>query len=86
VNLPSWELFQKQPEEYRRQILPPAVPFRISIEAGATHGWHKYVGSSGEAMGIDRFGASAPGKVLLEKFGFTPENIVKKAKELLSRP
>ena len=85
VSMPSWELFEKQPEEYRNQILPPAVPVRISIEAGATHGWHKYVGSSGEAIGIDHFGASAPGKVLLEKFGFTPENIVKKAKGLLNR-
>jgi transketolase len=83
--MPSWELFEKQPEEYRNQIFPADVPVRISVEAGATHGWHKYVGSSGEAMGIDHFGASAPGKVLLEKFGFTPENIVKKAKELLNR-
>ena len=85
VSMPSWELFEKQPEEYRNQIFPADVPVRISVEAGATHGWHKYVGSSGEAMGIDHFGASAPGKVLLEKFGFTPENIVKKAKELLNR-
>ena len=84
VSMPSWELFEKQPEEYRNKILPPAVPVRISVEAGATHGWHKYVGSSGEALGIDHFGASAPGKVLLEKFGFTPENIVKKVKELLN--
>jgi transketolase len=85
VSMPSWELFEKQPEEYRNQIFPADVPVRISVEAGATHGWHKYVGSSGEAMGIDHFGASAPGKVLLEKFGFTPENIVKKVKELLNR-
>jgi transketolase len=85
VSMPSWELFEKQPEEYRNQIFPADVPARISVEAGATHGWHKYVGSSGEAMGIDHFGASAPGKVLLEKFGFTPENIVKKVKELLNR-
>jgi transketolase len=85
VSMPSWELFQKQPEEYRNRILPPTVPVRISIEAGATQGWHKYVGSSGEVIGIDHFGASAPGKVLLEKFGFTPENIVKKAKRLLNR-
>jgi transketolase len=85
MSMPSWELFEKQPEEYRNQIFPADVPARISVEAGATHGWHKYVGSSGEAMGIDHFGASAPGKVLLEKFGFTPENIVKKVKELLNR-
>lgn len=85
VSMPSWELFEKQPEEYRNQVLPSAVPVRISIEAGTTHGWYKYVGSSGEAMGIDHFGASAPGKVLLEKFGFTSENIVKKVKALLGR-
>ena len=85
VSMPSWELFEKQPEEYRNQIFPPAVPVRISIEAGATQGWHKYVGSSGETIGIDHFGASAPGKVLLEKFGFSPENIAQKAKGLLKR-
>lgn len=85
VSMPSWELFAKQPVEYRTQILPPDIPARISIEAGTTHGWHKYVGSSGAAIGIDHFGASAPGKVLLEIFGFTSENIVKKVKELLNR-
>jgi len=85
VSMPSWELFEKQPVEYRAQILPTDIPVRISIEAGTTHGWHKYVGSSGAAIGIDHFGASAPGKVLLENFGFTAENIVKKVKELLNK-
>ncbi len=85
VSMPSWELFERQPEEYRLQVLPPGVPLRLSIEAGSTLGWHKYVGSQGEALGIDHFGASAPAKVLLEKFGFTVENIMRKIKNLLQR-
>ena len=85
VSMPSWELFERQPENYRHQVLPPDIPARVSVEAGATFGWQKYVGWGGAAMGIDHFGASAPGKVLLEKFGFTPENIMNKAKALLNR-
>jgi transketolase len=85
VSMPSWELFELQPENYRNQVLPLDVSARISIEAGATFGWHKYVGWAGAAVGIDHFGASAPGKVLLERFGFTPENIMNKAKALLNR-
>jgi transketolase len=85
VNMASWELFEKQPEAYRREVLPPSVKKRISIEAASIHGWHKYVGLGGEAIGVDRFGASAPGKVLLEKFGFTAENILKKIKALLAK-
>ncbi len=83
VSMPSWELFEEQPPEVQEEILPSGLP-RISIEAGSTQGWHKYLGNHGVAIGIDRFGASAPGKVLLEKFGFTPDNIVKKAKEIHS--
>jgi transketolase len=83
VSMPSWELFDGQPEGYRNQVLPPEVLLRLSIEAGSTLGWHKYVGTRGETLGIDRFGASAPGKVLLEKFGFTVENILRKIEELL---
>jgi len=83
VSMPSWELFDGQPEGYRNQVLPPEVPLRLSIEAGSTLGWHKYVGTRGETLGIDRFGASAPGKAVLEKFGFTVENILRKIEELL---
>ncbi len=83
VSMPSWELFEKQPEEYKLQVIPRETPLRVSIEAGATQGWHKYVGPEGEAMGIDHFGASAPAKVLLGKFGFTAENIVGRVKALL---
>jgi transketolase len=85
VNMASWELFEKQPEAYRREVLPPSVRKRISIEAASVHGWHQYVGLDGEAIGIDRFGASAPGKVLLEKFGFTSENILNKIKSLVAK-
>jgi transketolase len=64
-------------------VIPPEVTTRISIEAGATQGWHRYIGLQGEAIGIDHFGASAPMKVLLKEFGFTPENILDKIKALL---
>jgi transketolase len=82
--MPSWELFEKQPEEYKNQVIPRETLLRVSIEAGTTLGWHKYIGAGGEAIGIDHFGASAPGKVLLEKFGFTPENIIRRVKALLA--
>lgn len=85
VSMPSWELFESQPVEYRNQVLPPDISFRISVEAGATQGWQKYVGSAGVTIGIDHFGASAPGKILLEKFGFTPENIMKNVREFIKR-
>ncbi len=84
VSMPSWELFEKQPEEYKNQVIPWETLLRVSIEAGATLGWHKYIGPGGEAIGIDHFGASAPVKVLLEKFGFTPENIIRRMKALLA--
>jgi len=85
VSMPSWELFERQPEDYRQQVLPPDVLTRMSIEAAVTHGWHKYVGLEGETVGIDHFGASAPGEILLKNFGFTSENIVNRAKGLLKK-
>lgn len=85
VNLASWELFENQPEDYRNEVLPPEITARISIEAGATHGWHRYVGLEGEAIGIDRFGASAPGSVLFKQFGFHSENILNRVKVLLAK-
>jgi transketolase len=84
VSMPSWELFEKQPEEYKDRVIPREILLRVSIEAGATLGWHKYIGAWGEAIGIDHFGASAPVKVLLEKFGFTPENMISRVKALLA--
>jgi transketolase len=85
VSMPSWEIFERQPEDYRHQVLPPEVTARISIEAGATHGWHKYVGLEGKVIGIDRFGASAPGATNLRNFGFSAENIVAKARLCLNK-
>ncbi len=85
VSMPSWEIFERQEKDYREQVLPPRITQRISLEAGVTHGWSKYVGSEGLAVGIDRFGASAPGKILLENFGFTAENVLKHIERLLER-
>ncbi|MEN9203121.1 MAG: transketolase [Thermostichus sp. DG_1_6_bins_120] len=83
VSMPCVELFEAQPQSYRDSVLPPSVTKRISVEAGSTFGWHKFLGFSGVAIGIDRFGASAPGPVCMEKFGFTVENVVNTAKQLL---
>jgi len=83
VNMACFEFFEAQPEAYRNKVLPPAVEARLAVEAGATLGWHKYVGLRGDVIGIDRFGASAPAKVLFEKFGITAEDIVNRAKRLL---
>ncbi len=83
VSLPCWELFEQQDEQYRESVLPKAVKKRLSVEAGSTFGWCRYVGSEGVSIGIDHFGASAPGEVALEKFGFTTENVLAKAKQLL---
>jgi transketolase len=83
VSMPCTELFDAQPQEYRDSVLPPAVTKRISIEAGVTDGWYKYVGLQGKALGINRFGASAPGPVCMEKFGMTVANVVQAARSLL---
>ncbi|MBC8263301.1 MAG: transketolase, partial [Anaerolineales bacterium] len=83
VSMPSWELFERQPQSYRDEVLPPEVTARLAIEAGVPLGWHRYVGDRGDVIGIERFGASAPYKVLWEKYGFTAENIVARALEML---
>ncbi len=83
VNLASWELFEEQDEEYRLGVLPPSVGARLAVEAGTTFGWARYVGSGGDVLGIDRFGASAPGSVNLEKFGFCADEVEKRARALL---
>jgi len=86
VSFPSWELFERQPEEYQRQVLPPEVPARMAIEAGIRQGWDRYVGPQGEVLCIEgRYGASAPYAVLTEKFGFTPEHAAERARALLAR-
>jgi transketolase len=84
VSMPSWELFDAQPAEYRDSVLPPTVRARLAVEAGATQGWSKYVGDSGGILGIDHFGASAPGDVNMQKFGFTVEEVCRRAQAVLS--
>ncbi len=85
VSMPSWELFDRQPKEYRDSILPPAITARVAVEAGTTRGWEHYVGTAGEIVGVDRFGASAPGAVVLEKYGITVDHVVAAAKRVLAR-
>lgn len=82
VSFPSWELFEKQTKKYQQSVLPSEVIRRVSIEAGVTTGWQKYVGSGGITIGIDEFGKCGPGEIVLEKFGFTVDNVVKSARKL----
>ena len=83
VNMPCFEFFDSQTDAYRKRVLPPDVRARLAVEAGATSGWFRYVGIDGDVIGIDHFGASAPAKVLFEKFGFTADTVVARAKKLL---
>jgi len=83
VSMPSWELFEEQPDTYRRTVLPPDVEARVSIEAGVTQGWERVVGPKGEAIGIDRFGASAPGERVMEEFGVTADHVASEARRLV---
>lgn len=83
VSMPCIELFEAQDEEYKESVLPKAVKKRVSVEAGVTWGWERYIGDEGIAIGIDCFGVSAPGSVVMEKFGFTVDNVYAKAKSLL---
>jgi transketolase len=83
VSMPSWELFERQSRDYRDGVLPPSVGARLSIEAGSVLGWERWVGDRGASIGLERFGASAPGEIVLRELGFNVENVVKKAKELL---
>jgi transketolase len=83
VSFPCWELFASQTQEYRESVLPPQVRARLAVEAGVTQGWEKFTGTDGANLGLDRFGASAPAKVVFEKFGFTVDHVIAKARELL---
>jgi len=85
VSMPSWELFEQQPEDYKRAVIPETGPPCLAIEAGATFGWHRYVGKRGDVIGIDHFGASAPIATLMKEFGFTVENVVARAHVLLRK-
>jgi transketolase len=85
VSMPSWEIFEHQPKAYRDSVLPPLVMARVAIEQGSVLGWDRYVGASGQIIGMKTFGASAPLKELQRKFGFEPERVVAAAKEVLGR-
>jgi transketolase len=85
VSMPCWELFDKQPADYRDEVLPPEVKARLSIEAGVKLGWKQWVGDEGDSISIEHYGASAPGDVVLEKFGYTTDNVVARAQALLTR-
>ena len=85
VSMPSWELFEAEPAEYRDAVLPPAIGARLAVEAGATFGWERWVGASGAVIGIDRFGASAPGEVNFRELGFTAERVLARARTLLGQ-
>ena len=85
VSMPCWELFEMQSDEYKNKVLPNGMKKRVSVEAGATLGWQKYIGDHGISIGIDEFGSSAPGNIVLEKKGFSVENILSACKKILER-
>jgi transketolase len=85
VSMPSWDIFEKQSEAYQKQVLPPEVRARVSLEAASTFGWSQYVGPTGKSIGMHRFGASAPIKDLLKKFGFTADKVVEAARESIAQ-
>ncbi|MCS7464081.1 transketolase [Paenibacillus doosanensis] len=83
ISMPSWELFDKQSQEYKDSVILPDVKARLAVEMGHSFGWERYVGEQGSVLGIDRFGASAPGPVVIKEYGFTVENVVARVKQLL---
>ena len=85
VSMPSWDLFEAQPQSYRDEVLPPDVTAKLAVEMGVSMGWDRYVGPHGAVLGVDRYGASAPAKVLLPEYGFTVDNVIKHAKALLKK-
>jgi len=84
VSMPSWELFEAQPQSYRDEVLPPQTTARLAVELGVRQGWDRYIGGRGDMVGLDAFGASAPAKVLLDKYGFTVDAVVARARRLLA--
>ncbi|MEE8204478.1 MAG: transketolase C-terminal domain-containing protein, partial [Dehalococcoidales bacterium] len=85
VSLPCWELFDEQPREYRDSVLTPGLTARVSIEAAATFGWERYIGTEGTAIGLDHFGASAPYQEIYEHFGLTAQHMADEAMRLLGK-
>ncbi len=86
VSMPSWELFDRQSEEYRQSVLPPEITARVSVEQASTLGWDRWVGPAGQSIGMKTFGASAPLQHLQERFGFTPEKVVEAARTQVRGP
>jgi transketolase len=84
VSMPSWDIFDQQPQQYRDNVLPPNVIARVAVEQASTFGWERYVGEKGRVIGMHTFGASAPLKELDRKFGFEPERVVEVVKDLLA--
>jgi transketolase len=82
VSMPSLELFDMQPLEYRQKVLPSGIP-KLAVEAASPHIWYKYIGERGDIIGLERFGASAPGDVVMKKLGFSIENVIARARKLL---
>jgi len=83
VSMPSWELFERQPQEYRDAVIPPTVKARLAVEMASPLGWERYVGDGGKVLGINQFGASAPGERIMTEYGFTVDNVVAEAEKLL---
>ena len=85
VSFPSWELFDKQDDAYKESVLPSGIKARVSVEAGVTMGWHRYTGNQGIVIGIERFGHSAPEKIVMDKYGFNTQNIIDKSMAVLKK-
>ena len=85
VSMPSWNLFERQSDAYKAQVLPPEVKARVAVEQASTFGWSQYVGAAGIVIGMHRFGASAPLKDVQKKFGFTPENVIAAARKVIGK-
>ncbi len=85
VSMPSWDLFESLPRADRDRVLPPSVAARLAVEAGSPQGWCRYVGDRGDVLAVDRFGASAPGKEVLDQYGFTVDNVCNRARTLLGQ-
>ena len=85
VSMPSWELFEEQTPEYRESVLPASVHARIAVEAGTGQGWERYTGARGLFIGVEKFGSSAPGELMMREYGLTVDNICKKAMSLLDK-
>jgi len=85
VSMPSWELFDALPQAEREAVLPPSVRARLAVEAGVAQGWHRYVGDAGDVLSVERFGSSAPSNVLLREYGFSVEDVYRRALALTRR-